>query len=187
MYNRGNVLARPPGQRYLGSHAARRIQSTPRLPQGRRVFICFSPRCRYTAHPVTHNPGLPTPRPLQTAVDAGVFGWDDAGPYSPTAEHVRSVTEEHAREMLSVLADLGWLERCAGERFDPQTGAVPRGSRGTDRINSLPNKINRFRQFYDDLLAVYEEAFGDQAAGDLDRFVRSHIGIEQKPEQRMLF
>lgn len=133
------------------------------------------------------DPALPVPKPLQTAVDAGVFGWDESGPYRPTKEHVRSLTEEHAREMLGVLSDLTWLKRCASEGLDPKTGARPQSRSGRERIERIPDEAKRFRQSYEDLLAVYQEGFGEQAAGALDSYMRSLIEAEPREEQRKLF
>jgi hypothetical protein len=100
---------------------------------------------------------------------------------------VQSLAEEHANALLGTLSDLTWLERCAAQRLDPQTGDVPRGKLARQRLERIPTEAERFRQSYQDLLAVYEDAFGETAALDLDQYVRSRLQAEPQARQRRLF
>ena len=44
---------------------------------------------------------LPVPRPLQHAVNRGVFGHDDRGkPIRPCPQEVREITETHAEKLI---------------------------------------------------------------------------------------
>jgi hypothetical protein len=46
---------------------------------------------------------LPVPRPLRTAVAAGIFGHDESGkPVRPSREEVRAITERHAERMVDM-------------------------------------------------------------------------------------
>jgi hypothetical protein len=46
---------------------------------------------------------LPVPRPLRTAVAAGIFGHNENGkPVCPSREEVRAITERHAENMIDM-------------------------------------------------------------------------------------
>ena len=78
--------------------------------------------------------GLPCPEPLPTAIEGGLFGMEVSGPIVPDAEDVASITEEHAREMVALLTDIGYLERCQAIGVAPESGRQPRTDEHRERL-----------------------------------------------------
>ena len=56
---------------------------------------------------------LPVPRALRHAVTAGHFGRDENGPVNPGPDEVRDITENHAEELVDLLAALDSAEQKA--------------------------------------------------------------------------
>lgn len=117
--------------------------------------------------------GPPVCPPLPLAVEHGVFGRTEAGPIEPDEEEVASLTSEHANEMMSLLTDLAAVEDGLRTGRDPRSGKLPRTPETRRRLaERLPAEQTRLREAYADALAVYAEAFGDEAAAALDAWVR---------------
>jgi hypothetical protein len=132
---------------------------------------------------------LPCPIPLEAAIEAGVFGQEPAGPVVPDSDDVAALTYEHACEMQALLADYAYLSRCQRLGVAPATGRPPRGDIQSSH-ERLAAEIRRTLLRYYDCLAVYEEAFGPDAAFQLDEHVRAAMAAspEKPPQvQQMLF
>lgn len=117
---------------------------------------------------------LPCPEPSSSAIEAGIFGFDDNEAIVPSMDDARTLTEEHARELLCILNDVGHLQTCERHGVDPVSGRAPRGE---DRRHALRQRLARetaaLLAHYDDALAAYADAFGWEAAEALDQFVRA--------------
>lgn len=111
---------------------------------------------------------------------AGVFGYLDV----PDADDVRAMTEEHARELASILAELDHLRRCARWAIEPVRGNMPRSHERRERLTQrLTAEAAQLEQHYEDALAAYGEGFGWEAADALDRFVKDNL-LDATPEPR---
>lgn len=120
--------------------------------------------------------GLPIPVPLRQAVDAGVFGQTVTGPVEPDADEVAALTEQHADEMIVLLADCNAVNDSIRNGCDPHTGRVPKTSEAQTRLaESLHAEARRLSNAYADAIAAYAQAFGDDAAQALDVWVRKAI------------
>lgn len=120
--------------------------------------------------------GLPIPVPLRKAVDAGVFGQTVTGPVEPDADEVAALTEQHADEMIVLLADCNAINDSIRNGCDPHTGRVPKTAEARTRLaESLNGEVCRLSNAYADAVAAYAEAFGDDAAQALDVWVRKAI------------
>ncbi len=116
--------------------------------------------------------GPPLFPPLPDAVECGVFGVTEAGPIEPDEEDVASLTTEHANEMMGLLADLAAVEDGLRTGRDPRTGKLPRTPETRARLaERLRTERVRLQEAYADALAVYAEAFGDDAAAALNAWV----------------
>lgn len=134
---------------------------------------------------------LPCPDPLESSVNAGVFGYDEQGLVVPDADDVRAMTEEHARELRVILSELDHVNRCARHGIDPVSGKLPRGEERREALTKrLQSQAAQFAEYYEDALAAYADGFGWEAAAALDRFVRENCD-QPSPEpplvQRNLF
>ncbi|MCI0335510.1 MAG: hypothetical protein L0228_20070 [Planctomycetes bacterium] len=118
---------------------------------------------------------LPCPQPSAAAVDAGVFGFDERGVIIPSIDDVRSMTEEHARELLGLTLDGIHLQRCWLLGADPMSGKVPRGDARRSALKErLAREAERLERRYQDMLAAYAEGFGWPAAEALHQFVKAN-------------
>lgn len=134
---------------------------------------------------------LPCSTPLSDAVEAGVFGITASGAIHPDREEVQALTEEHAHEKIALLRDLSHLEWCQRHSVDPSTDR-PLKARQQARVEQQVRRaIEDLVDHYESCVAVYAEAFGDEAASKLDtcvrRFVESHRSEETPHVQRFLF
>jgi hypothetical protein len=114
------------------------------------------------------------------------------GPIVPDAEDVASITEEHAREMLALLADIAYLERCQAVGILPESCRRPRSEEQRQRLATrLTKELTYIRDKYEQCIDLYEQAFGADAARQLDHWVRTHnqapASIETPKQQRCLF
>lgn len=126
----------------------------------------------------------PCPKPSAAAVEAGVFGFDEDSVAVPSLDDVRALTEEHARELISILHEFGHLQRCAKLALDPVSGRAPRGrARRQALVERLGRECEKLGQHYDDALAAYADGFGWDAAEELDRFVKT-LYSEAAPRPR---
>jgi hypothetical protein len=115
------------------------------------------------------------PEPREEAIEAGILQREDT-----TADGVRSIHEEHARELLAVLHDLSALLDARRRGVDPATGKAPRADsvrkRLAERFANEPGQLEGRKKA---LLGSYADAFGDEAADAFAKAVGAwHSGIE---------
>lgn len=125
--------------------------------------------------------GLPIPLPLPEAVTAAVFGQTVEGPVSPDAEEVAAITEEHANELVGLLGEIATVEDCLRDGRSPTTGKLPKHAEAKARLSDeLGAELSRLKSSYADAIAVYAEAFGEEAALALDEWARkAHAGADR--------
>ncbi len=100
------------------------------------------------------------PEPLKDAIDNGLLDPSDA-----TEDSVRAIHEEHAEQCLRLLQAIDALEEARRQGTDPRTRKKPRTDKARQNMEqyftTAPAALTR--QF-DDLMAAYERAFGQEAA-----------------------
>jgi hypothetical protein len=101
------------------------------------------------------------PQPTPEAVDAGLIGPEETGP-----EAVRAIHGKHASELLSVLRDMD------AEAYARRGAPAP----SSGRAEPGPSRLHRW---YANLLGVYGDLFGPEAAEAFDKAVRAwHAHVE---------
>ena len=122
---------------------------------------------------------------------AGVFGFTDSEPHCPNTDEIRSLTEEHACQMLSLLADVKHLKWCGQHTLNPDTEKPPKPDQRDKIKHRIESELASFTQQYESCLTVYADAFGSDAAESLDAAVRGffdgQLTKEAAPVQRQLF
>lgn len=119
---------------------------------------------------------LPIAKPLPAAVDAGTFGWTTDGPIVPDDEEVAALTAEHANGMIVLLSDCQAVENAQRFGYDPLTLRNPSTSEKREAlIESLAKEQSRLAASYAEAVNVYADAFGEPAAIELDRWVRTIV------------
>ena len=119
---------------------------------------------------------LPMAKPLPAAVAAGMFGWTTEGPIAPDDEEVAALTAEHAHEMIVLLSDSHAVEDALRFGYEPATHRIPATPEKRDAlVQSLQKEQERLVGSYTDAMNVYADAFGESAAAELDRWVRSIV------------
>ncbi len=114
------------------------------------------------------------PPPAEEAIDAGVLMEDDCTP-----ENIRSLHEEHARDLLATLQELDIILDARRRGVDSRTGKVPRTEKSREHLRHF-HKVEpeRLERAFNSMLEVYEEAFGPEAAHAFNRFIRArYAGI----------
>lgn len=117
------------------------------------------------------------PQPTDEAIDAGKILDEDNTP-----EGIKAIHDEHAREGLAALHDLDAVLDARRRGVDPDTGKSPRthASREKNRV-LLEKEKPRLERHFSNLMEVYEDAFGPEAAQAFTRFLRAiHAGIPVK-------
>ena len=123
---------------------------------------------------------LPCPEPLQSAVEAGIFGVCADGGLRPSRDEVAAITEERASELLSVLCDLRHLERCLKRHLNPHTGRPLHCLEIRQRIeSSMQAGVANLRQHHEACLGAYADALGVAGAEALDNCVQKLL---ERPE-----
>jgi hypothetical protein len=115
------------------------------------------------------------PQPTPEAIEAGIVAEEDL-----SADNIRAIHDEHARELLMVLHDLDAVRDARRRSVDPTTGKAPRTSAAREKLQSLLEKEpQRLEQAWQSLMGSYESAFGSQAADAFAKAIRArHSGIE---------
>ena len=130
---------------------------------------------------------LPCPEPLPTAIEGGLFGMEVGGPIVPEAEDIASLTQEHAREMSVLLVEIAYLERCQSTGTVPESGRRPRTDEERERLAvRLSKELADSRCKYELCVDVYEQAFGEEAARQLDDSVRAFSQAGSSTERQKL-
>jgi hypothetical protein len=125
------------------------------------------------------------PSPIEEAIEAGRIQPEDAEP-----ENVRSIHQEHAREMVAMLHDLEAVQDARRRGVDPRNNKAPMLAEAKEQLRKFfETEPVRLERNYQSLLAVYGEVFGDEAADAFDKAVRAwHAGVavaaESRPHQK---
>lgn len=139
------------------------------------------PQTRYSQPTTSREDGLPIPAPLREAVVAGVFGQTIDGPIDRDGDEVTAMTEEHANELVGLLGEVAIVEDSIREGRNPRTGKLTKDQDAKDRLAcELGTEAGRLKTAYADAIAVYAEAFGEDAATALDEWARkAHAGTDR--------
>ncbi len=109
------------------------------------------------------------PQPTDEAIDAGTISDEDNVPFAIEAIH-----DEHARELFSILHDLDAVMDARRRGVDPQTGKPPRTHATQEKLRRFfQEEPPRLERSYANLLAVYQDAFGADAADAFDKAIRA--------------
>ena len=115
------------------------------------------------------------PEPTEEAIEAGTISAEDLHP-----EGIRSIHEEHAREMLATLHDLDAVLDARRQGVDPRNNKAPMLAEAKERLQKFfQTEPARLEQWFENLLGVYQDAFGQEAAEAFGKAVRAwHAGVE---------
>lgn len=115
------------------------------------------------------------PQPTDEALETGRILDEDNHP-----ENIKAIHDEHAREALATLHDLDAVLDARRRGVDPSTGKPPRTHASRERLRQfLEKEPNRLELHFNNLMEVYEDAFGPQAADAFTKFLRAtHAGIK---------
>jgi hypothetical protein len=115
------------------------------------------------------------PEPTEEALDFKLIEPEDE-----TAEGIRRIHEEEARQMLATLDELQVVRDAKRRHVDPKTNKAPKDKEAKEKLETFfETEPDRLERWFDNLLGVYGEAFGDEAAREFGKAVRAwHAGIE---------
>jgi hypothetical protein len=115
------------------------------------------------------------PEPTEQAIEAGAISAEDMHP-----EGIRSIHEEQTREMLATLHDLDAVLDARRRGVDPRNNKAPMLKEAKERLQKFfESEPARLENWYSNLLGVYTDAFGQEAAEAFDKAVRAwHAGVE---------
>lgn len=115
------------------------------------------------------------PEPTEQAIEAGTVSAEDMHP-----DGVRSIHEEHAREMLATLNDLDVVLDAKRRGVDPRNNKAPMLAEAKERLQKFfETEPARLERWFENLLGVYQDAFGQQAAEAFGKAVRAwRAGVE---------
>jgi hypothetical protein len=115
------------------------------------------------------------PEPTEQAVEAGIISPEDL-----THEGIAAIHAEHAREMLATLHDLDAVLDARRLGVDPRNMKPPRLAEAKERLAKFfETEPPRLERWFDNLLGVYADAFGTDAAESFGKAVRAwHAGVE---------
>lgn len=118
----------------------------------------------------------PTFRPLESAIEAGVFGITSAGPMVPDEHEIAALTQEHANELVGTLVEVEALQDALRSGADPRTGRMPRTAEAAQKAaDRWRGELQQLQTNYANMLAAFEEGFGPQASMELDAWVRGQV------------
>jgi hypothetical protein len=114
------------------------------------------------------------PQPSDEAIDAGLLMEDDCTP-----ENIRSLHEEHTRDLLATLHELDVIMDARRHGVDSRTGKTPRAEESREQLRQFHEvEPKRLERAVNTMLEVYEEVFGSEAAHAFNRFIKAtHAGI----------
>ena len=97
------------------------------------------------------------------------------------------LTEEHAREMVILLADHRYLESCLEQGIDPNSRRTPRNVARQEQLQeSLTKEIDQLAARYQGCMSAYVDAFGYNAADQLDSTVREFVCTNDRQANRAM-
>jgi hypothetical protein len=114
------------------------------------------------------------PHPTEQAIEAGLIQPEDVD-----LESIRSIHEEHARELRNTLDDLDAVRSAQRRGVDPASGHPPKTAASRLRLQKLyESEPKRLERWFENLLGVYADAFGPEAAEAFGNAVRAwHAGV----------
>jgi hypothetical protein len=115
------------------------------------------------------------PEPTEEAIEAGTVSAEDLHP-----DGIRSIHEEHAREMLATLHDLDAVLDARRRGVDPRNNKAPMLAPARERLQKFfQTEPARLEHWFDNLLGAYQDAFGQEAAEAFGKAVRAwHAGVD---------
>ncbi|MGA3065263.1 MAG: hypothetical protein ABSF29_00295 [Tepidisphaeraceae bacterium] len=115
------------------------------------------------------------PEPTEEAIEAGTISAEDMH-----TEGIRSIHEEHVREMLATLHDLDTVLEARSRGVDPRNNKAPMLAPAKERLQKFfQTEPARLERWFENLLGVYQDAFGQEAAEAFGQAVRAwHAGVE---------
>jgi hypothetical protein len=121
------------------------------------------------------------PEPTEQAIEAGTISAEDMHPAG-----IRSIHEEQTREMLATLHDLDAVLDARRRGVDPRNNKAPMLAQAKERLQKFfQTEPVRLESWYANLLGVYADAFGQEAAEAFDKAVRAwHAGVEVAAESK---
>ena len=117
------------------------------------------------------------PEPTPEAIQAGVVAYEDCTP-----EAVRAIHDEHAREAMAVLHDLDAVLDARRRGVDPCSDKPAKRAAAKERLQQFfVTEPMRLEHWWQNLMDVYEQAFGAEAADAFAKTLRArHAGIPVK-------
>lgn len=121
------------------------------------------------------------PEPTEQAIEAGAISAEDMHP-----KGIRGIHEEQTREMLATLHDLDAVLDARRRDVDPRNNKTPLLKQAKERLQKFfETEPARLEHWYSNLLGVYADAFGQEAADAFDKANRAwHAGIEVVAESK---
>jgi len=115
------------------------------------------------------------PEPTEEAIEAGAINAEDLNP-----QGIRSIHEEHAREMLATLHDLDAVLDARRRGVDPRNNKAPLLAPAKERLlKFFQTEPARLEHWFENLLGAYQDAFGQEAAEAFGKAVGAwHAGVE---------
>jgi len=121
-----------------------------------------------TPSPFNFKTSFPSPR--DEAIGAGVFG----GEAELDDEAVKTIHEEHGKELLAILLNLDVINDARNEGIDPRTGKAPRTDAGKQKLQAFFRTAPpRLEAHFQSLIDVYASGFGDEAAEHFEAFIHA--------------
>jgi len=109
------------------------------------------------------------PEPTEEAIEAGTISAEDMH-----TEGIRSIHEEHVREMLATLHDLDTVLEARSRGVDPRNNKAPMLAPAKERLQKFfQTEPARLERWFENLLGVYQDAFGQEAAEAFGQAVRA--------------
>jgi hypothetical protein len=114
------------------------------------------------------------PQPTEQAVEEGVVDADDTTP-----DGIRSIHEEHSRQMLAALHDLDIVMDARRRGVDPRNNKAPMLAEAKQRLQKFfETEPARLERWYQTLLDTYADTFGIEAGEQFNKAIRArHAGI----------
>ncbi len=115
------------------------------------------------------------PQPTEQAVEAGRVQPEDI-----TVEGIGAIHDEHAREMMVVLMELDHVRDSQYRGVHPWNGKTPTKEKDIERLRQFfEAEPARLRRWFDNLMGVYADVFGVDAADAFRKAVEArHAGVE---------
>jgi hypothetical protein len=119
------------------------------------------------------------PQPSDAAIEAGTIADEDCTP-----EGIKLIHAEHAREAAATLCAWDAVRDARRRGVDPATGKPPRSHATREKLRRFfDEEPGRLERHVANLMAVYEDVFGADAAAAFNKAIRArHAGIEVRAQ-----